>query len=103
MGTPHRGSKDMAGVGEIARRVASTFMVDTSRTMLDSLGLKNSDLERCQHSFTRIWQKIDFNIKTFQEGLPFAGVNLGLLNEKVFDSLPHTVFLQPIRFLNQVV
>lgn len=84
MGTPHRGSKDMAGVGDIARRVASAFLADTNSAMLDSLGLKNSDLERCQDSFTRIWQNTNMKIKTFQEGLPYTGVSLGPLNEKVY-------------------
>lgn len=84
MGTPHRGSKEMAGVGEIARRVASAFMIDTNSAMLDALGLKNSDLERNQDSFTRIWQDVGFEIKTFQEGMPFAGVNFAFLNEKVY-------------------
>lgn len=83
MGTPHRGSKDMAGAGDIARRIASAFMIDTNSAMLDSLGLKNSDLQRCEDSFSRIWKAIDFRIKTFQEGMPYTGVNLWLLNEKV--------------------
>ncbi|KAL9112920.1 MAG: hypothetical protein Q9227_002784 [Pyrenula ochraceoflavens] len=83
LGTPHRGSSDMAAVGEIARRVASVFMVDTNKTVLDALGLRNSDLERCQDSFTRLWSSYGFKVKTFQEGLPITGLNLGLLNEKI--------------------
>lgn len=83
LGTPHRGSQDMAGAGEIARKVASILMMDTSSTMLDALGLKTSDLERCQESFSRLWREYDFRVKTFQEGFPLTAVNLGLLNEKV--------------------
>lgn len=83
LGTPHRGSKDLAGVGEMARKVASAILMDTNSAMLDALGLKNSDLERCQDSFSRLWTLHGFQIKTFQEGFPVTGVKFGLLNEKV--------------------
>jgi len=83
LGTPHRGSKDLAGVGEMVRKVASAIMMDTNSAMLDALGLKNSDLERCQDSFSRLWLSHNFRVKTFQEGFPVTGVKIGLLNEKV--------------------
>lgn len=82
-GTPHRGSQDMAGAGEIACKVASVLMMDTSSAMLDALGLKTSDLERCQESFSRSWREYGFRVKTFQEGLPSTAINIGLLNDKV--------------------
>ena len=69
LGTPHRGSA-AAGVAEIARKVASMLMMDTNVEILDSLSLKNSDLERCQEIFSSLWHKYDFKVKTFQEGLP---------------------------------
>jgi len=84
LGTPHRGSKDLASVGEMARKVASAVLMDTNSAMLDALGLKNSDLERCQDSFSRLWTLHGFQVKTFQEGFPVTGVRLGLLNEKVW-------------------
>ncbi|KAH8886603.1 hypothetical protein GQ53DRAFT_875256, partial [Thozetella sp. PMI_491] len=84
MGTPHRGSQQLAAVGEVVRKVAAhALMMDTSSVLLDVLGLKSSDLERCQESFSRLWSAHDFRVKTFQEGLGLTGVNLGLLNEKV--------------------
>lgn len=82
-GTPHRGSQGMSGAGEIARKVASVLMMDTSSTMLDALGLKTSDLERCQESFSRLWREHGFRVKTVQEGFPLTAVNIRLLNDKV--------------------
>ncbi|OTA97657.1 hypothetical protein M434DRAFT_191505 [Hypoxylon sp. CO27-5] len=69
LGTPHRGSS-AAGVGEIARKAASMLLMDTNPRILDSLSLKNSDLERCQETFSSLWNKHGFQVKTFQEGLP---------------------------------
>lgn len=69
LGTPHRGSS-AAGVGEIARKAASMLLMDTNPRILDSLSLKNSDLERCQESFSSLWNRHGFQVKTFQEGLP---------------------------------
>jgi hypothetical protein len=83
LGTPHRGNKDLAGVGEIIRKVASATLMSTNSAMLDALGLKNSDLERCQETFSGIWKLYDFRVKTFQESLPITGVNAGLLGERV--------------------
>jgi protein SERAC1 len=73
LGTPHRGSRELASVGEMARRVASAVMMDTNPTMLDALGLRNPELERCQDSFSRLWLSHEFQVKTFQEGYPVTG------------------------------
>ncbi|OTA52656.1 hypothetical protein K449DRAFT_340541, partial [Hypoxylon sp. EC38] len=70
LGTPHRGSSGVAGIGEIARKAASMLLMDTNPRILDSLSLKNSDLERCQETFSSLWNKHGFQVKTFQEGLP---------------------------------
>ncbi|KAI1129855.1 hypothetical protein F5Y10DRAFT_237408 [Nemania abortiva] len=69
LGTPHRGST-AAGAGEIARKAASLLLMDTNSRVLDSLSLRNSDLERCQDVFSSLWFKYNFQVKTFQEGLP---------------------------------
>ncbi|KAI1299607.1 hypothetical protein F5Y03DRAFT_249326 [Xylaria venustula] len=69
LGTPHRGSS-AAGVGEIARKAAGLLLMDTNSRLLDSLSLRNSDLERCQDVFSSLWLKYNFQVKTFQEGLP---------------------------------
>lgn len=44
--------------------------MDTNARILDSLSLRNSDLERCQEVFSSLWLKYNFRVKTFQEGLP---------------------------------
>ncbi|KAG7286030.1 hypothetical protein NEMBOFW57_008328 [Staphylotrichum longicolle] len=46
------------------------LLMDTNARILNSLSLKNSDLERCQDVFSSIWLKYEFHVKTFQEGLP---------------------------------
>ncbi|KAJ9157383.1 hypothetical protein NKR23_g717 [Pleurostoma richardsiae] len=86
LGTPHRGSQDLAGLGDTIRKAASMISMDTNRSALDALGLKNSDLERCQESFSHIWSSYDFHVKTFQEALGLTGVNIGPLNKKVQDA-----------------
>jgi hypothetical protein len=83
LGTPHRGSQDLAALGEFVRSLASTFRIQTAPAILDALGLKSSDPERAQEAFSALWQKYDFRVKTFQEGLSLTGLNLGLLGNKV--------------------
>ncbi|KAK5046743.1 hypothetical protein LTR84_007504 [Exophiala bonariae] len=81
LGTPHRGSKDLAGAAEVTRKVLAACGIDSNPKILASLGLQNSDLERCQESFSKTWGSYDFRVKTFQETLAMTGINLGLLNE----------------------
>jgi protein SERAC1 len=57
--------------------------METTSVILDTLGLKTSDLERAQESFSGLWRKYDFRVKTFQEGLGLSGVHLGVLGNKV--------------------
>lgn len=83
LGTPHRGSPDFAAAGDLARSILSRLGFETTPTMLHALGLKNSDLERAQESFSALWHKHDFHVKTFQEGLGLIGINLGVLGSKV--------------------
>ncbi len=97
LGTPHRGSKDMASVGEVARKAAS-IILDTNFTSLDALGLNKSDLERCQEAFSRMWRAYAFRVKTFQESSGLSSLNVGPLNEKVcsfsFNEVTLSYFLQ---------
>ncbi|KAK0644212.1 hypothetical protein B0T16DRAFT_495083 [Cercophora newfieldiana] len=87
LGTPHRGSS-AAGVGEIARKAASMIlMMETSPAILQSLSLKNSDLERCQEVFSSLWHKYNFQVKTFQEGLPLR-VSFGLGQSQISKIVP---------------
>ncbi|KAK4206609.1 hypothetical protein QBC37DRAFT_121152 [Rhypophila decipiens] len=84
LGTPHRGSQQMANLGETVRKIASSILkMDTNPAALDALGLRTSDLERCQDSFSKLWRTSNFTVKTFQEGLGLTGLNIGLLSNKV--------------------
>lgn len=74
LGTPHRGSPEVAGLGEIMRSLVSALGMETAPTLLDALALKTSDLERAQEEFSRVWEIYDFRLKTFQEGLSFARI-----------------------------
>ncbi|KAF2139899.1 uncharacterized protein K452DRAFT_335834 [Aplosporella prunicola CBS 121167] len=87
LGTPQRGSANFANLGDIARKAASFVGMGTNPLILDSLGLKNSDLERCQDSFTNLWRILDFRVKTFQEPNAVTSVGVGLLNEKVVPNI----------------
>ncbi|KAK3331681.1 hypothetical protein B0T19DRAFT_397518 [Cercophora scortea] len=84
LGTPHRGSPDMARLGDTVRGAASFILrIDTSASAIKALGLQSDALERSQDAFARIWSSYDFKVKTFQEALPLTGLNIGLLNQKV--------------------
>ncbi|KAK7416368.1 hypothetical protein QQZ08_012025 [Neonectria magnoliae] len=72
LGTPHRGSLDVAALGEVVRSVVSSLGMETTPAILNALGLKTTDLERAQEEFSRLWQHYDFRVKTFQEGLHLA-------------------------------
>ncbi|KAF4448059.1 hypothetical protein F53441_8490 [Fusarium austroafricanum] len=78
LGTPHRGSVDVAAMGEMVRLLVNMLGVETTPVILDALGLKNADMERAQEEFSRLWKEHDFRVKTFQEGL-----NLTKLGRKV--------------------
>ncbi|KAK4108471.1 hypothetical protein N656DRAFT_801849 [Canariomyces notabilis] len=83
LGNPHRGSPDLAALGEWARSFISAFRAETTATILQALGLRNTDLERAQESFSALWQRYSFRVKTFQEALGLTGLNLGVLGNKV--------------------
>ncbi|KAI1079627.1 hypothetical protein F5B20DRAFT_158609 [Whalleya microplaca] len=86
LATPHRGSP-WSTLGESARKIASAMGMDTNPAILDSLGLKNSDLQRSQDSFSSIWNRYNFQVKTFQEGTDWKATRLGRLNNKVVDDI----------------
>ncbi|KAK3296861.1 uncharacterized protein B0H64DRAFT_390543 [Chaetomium fimeti] len=83
LGTPHRGSPELAALGEWARSLISIFRMETNDAILNALNLRTTDLERAQESFSALWFKYDFRVKTFQEGLGLTGVNLSVLGNKV--------------------
>lgn len=74
----------MAALGQVASKVASTVLrLDTNDDILRALALDSSQIEVCQRSFQRQWNKHNFHVKTFQEAKALGGVNWGSLNEKV--------------------
>jgi hypothetical protein len=84
LGTPHRGSADLASLSEVVRKVASTVLrVDSNATILRSLGVDSPELELGRESFITQWRVYDFRVKTFQESFALVGANLGRLGEKV--------------------
>jgi hypothetical protein len=90
LGTPHRGSS-AARLGEVVRKAASLLRVDTNPLVLESLSLRNSDLERSHEVFMSLWHKYDFEVKTFQEGLPLkVPLKLGTSKSKKVKGLSHS-------------
>ncbi|KAL2671524.1 hypothetical protein Neosp_014114 [[Neocosmospora] mangrovei] len=83
LGTPHRGSPDLSALGAWAKSVLSGLRFQTNSAILDTLGLKTTDLERSQEAFSGLWSKHGFRVKTFQEGYPMTKINLGVLGNKV--------------------
>ncbi|KAH7237747.1 uncharacterized protein BKA55DRAFT_597184 [Fusarium redolens] len=86
LGTPHRGSPELSAIGEWARSMLSSLKFQTTSTILDTLGLKTTDLERAHEAFCRLWHQYDFQVKTFQESFGLTGIDLGVLGNKV---VPH--------------
>lgn len=83
LGTPHRGSGELATLGDRARSMISAFRMKTNPAILDALRLKTKDLERAQEAFSTVWSQYDFRVKTFQEGLGLTGLNFGPFGKKV--------------------
>lgn len=84
LGTPHRGSAELAALGDVVRKAASMILrADANPALLRALGLDSPELELCRHSFITQWRRYNFRVKTFQEALGLSGVDIGPLNEKV--------------------
>ncbi|KAK3987982.1 hypothetical protein QBC44DRAFT_111760 [Cladorrhinum sp. PSN332] len=84
LGTPHRGSSEMADLGQIVRNVASSVLrMDTNEPLLRVLGTDSPELELGRDSFTELWERYGFRVKTFQEAYGISGVKVGPLNAKV--------------------
>lgn len=83
LGTPHRGSTDLATLGDRARNMVNALGMKTNPALLDALRLKTNDLERAQESFSAVWSRYGFRVKTFQEGLGLTGLNFGPFGKKV--------------------
>ncbi len=92
LGTPHRGSPGMADLGETVRSIASTILrVDSNAALLRTLGTDSPELELGRESFTTLWRKYGFRVKTFQEAWGISGINAGPLNKKVVPDTSSTL------------
>ena len=92
LGTPHRGSPGMADLGETVRSIASTILrVDSNAALLRALGTDSPELELGRESFTVLWRKHGFRVKTFQEARGISGANVGPLNSKVVPDTSSTL------------
>ncbi|KAH6623102.1 hypothetical protein F5144DRAFT_353119 [Chaetomium tenue] len=92
LGTPHRGSPGMADLGQTVRSIASTILrVDSNAVLLRTLGTDSPELELGRESFTTLWRKYGFRVKTFQEAWGISGINAGPLNNKVVPDTSSTL------------
>ncbi|EAQ83704.1 hypothetical protein CHGG_10108 [Chaetomium globosum CBS 148.51] len=92
LGTPHRGSPGMADLGQTVRSIASTILrVDSNAVLLRTLGTDSPELELGRESFTTLWRKYGFRVKTFQEAWGLSGINAGPLNNKVVPDTSSTL------------
>jgi hypothetical protein len=83
LGTPHRGSPDMADFGETVRKIAGRILrVDSNASLIRALA-DGSELDEISESFVVLWRDYNFRVKTFQEAWGVTGFNFGPLNEKV--------------------
>ncbi|KAF2969297.1 hypothetical protein GQX73_g4287 [Xylaria multiplex] len=84
LGTPHRGSPDLASLADAVRRVASVIArIDSNSPILRSLSNDSPELELGRESFIELWRTYKFRVKTFQEAYGLTGINIGPANEKV--------------------
>jgi hypothetical protein len=92
LGTPHRGSRK-AGIGEIARKIASVTGQDTFDQNLRALDVNGAELERIHEDFVKLYSRpnCNFQVKTFQESRGLLGVGYFGLNEKVCEPHPNTL------------
>ncbi|KAF0319160.1 nacht and ankyrin domain protein [Colletotrichum asianum] len=87
LGTPHRGSQELAKLGETVRSIAAfTLRIDSNSELLRALGTESPELELGREAFLTLWRIYNFRVKTFREAYGISGVNVGPMNQKV--SLP---------------
>ncbi|KAK3318978.1 hypothetical protein B0H66DRAFT_582413 [Apodospora peruviana] len=86
------GSSGMSDLGETVRSIASAILrVDSTAALLRALGTDSPELELGRESFTTLWRKYVFRVKTFQEAWGISGVNAGPLNAKVVPDVSSTL------------
>jgi hypothetical protein len=95
-GTPHRGSKDWASLGDSVVAVAGRLLgMDVHREVIRAL-IAGPELELCRQSFTALWVErgSSLTVRTFQESKGITGISLGGLNQLV--CIPSSLVLTSI-------
>ena len=84
LGTPHRGS-GKAGIGEIARKIASVSGFDATSQNIRALQIDSTELELIHELFMRLYDQKDCHFKalTFQEAKGVTGISYLGMNERV--------------------
>ncbi|KAH7024821.1 uncharacterized protein B0I36DRAFT_387275 [Microdochium trichocladiopsis] len=98
LGTPHRGSPQLANLGETVRLLGSAILrVDSNSKLLRALGTDSPELELSREAFITLWRKYDFRVKTFQEALAWKGLHISVLGQKVVPEYPLIISAQRSR------
>lgn len=85
-GTPHRGSRDWASLGDGVVRIASCLLgMDVNSQVIHALLPTGPELELCRESFAVQWEKrrTSLTVRTFQESKGISGIRWGGLNQLV--------------------
>ncbi|KAL3299673.1 NAD(P)-binding domain protein [Colletotrichum asianum] len=92
LGTPHRGSQELAKLGETVRSIAAfTLRIDSNSELLRALGTESPELELGREAFLTLWRIYNFRVKTFREAYGISGVNVGPMNQKVVPDISSTL------------
>ncbi|KAJ5972573.1 uncharacterized protein N7479_002491 [Penicillium vulpinum] len=85
-GTPHRGSREWASLGEGVARVASCLLgMDVNSEVVHALLPTGPELELCRESFAVQWEqrRAALAVRTFQESKGISGICWGGLNQLI--------------------
>ncbi|KAJ5371988.1 hypothetical protein N7517_003994 [Penicillium concentricum] len=85
-GTPHRGSREWASLGEGVARVASSLLgMDVNSEVVHALLPTGPELELCRESFAVQWEqrRAALAVRTFQESKGMSGIRWGGLNQLI--------------------
>lgn len=99
-GTPHRGSRDWASLGDGVAHIASCLLgMDVNSQVIHALLPTGPELELCRESFAVQWEKrrTSLTVRTFQESKGISGVRWGGLNQLV-----RMITLLQLRILTEI-
>jgi hypothetical protein len=85
-GTPHRGSREWASLGEGLAAIQSRLLgIDINSQVIHALLPNGPELELCRESFAVQWERrrSTLTVRTFQESRGIVGIRWGGLNQLV--------------------